>query len=96
MRYECSKICKDWTNEQWEEIIVTDEKIWNTTGYMNPQNDRVRAKKKEDVSPYNLDKFPANRMSWMGVTPRGTTGLKWLKGNVNGENYRVNILEKTM
>ena len=96
MRYECSKVWKDAPIETWEEFIVTDEKIWTTTGYMNPQNDRVRAEKAEDVEPYNLDKFPGNRMSWMRVTPRGTTGLKWMKGNVNGENYRVNILEKTM
>ena len=70
---------------------MTDEKVWTTTRMINPENDRVRAKKTSDVEPYNLDKFITSRMSWIGITPRGTTGLKWLKGNVNGEN-RCNSL----
>ena len=87
-RYDASKIWRWLTPKEWEDFLVTDEKVWTTTEMMNPQNDRVRAKKASDVEPYNLDKFPASTMSWIGITPRGTTGLKWLKGNVNGENYR--------
>ena len=41
----------------WEKYLITDEKIWTVDGYFNPQNDRVRAKCKEDVESVERDKF---------------------------------------
>ena len=48
----------------WEKYLITDEKIWTVDGYFNPQNDRVRAKCKEDVESVERDKFPGKRMVW--------------------------------
>ena len=62
----------------------------------NAQNDRVRAEKAEDVPPLDMDKFPAQRMLWMGMSAKGTTGLYWLKGKVNGQKYLNKILEKAV
>ena len=75
MRFECAMKHKDKPVTFWEDILNTDEKLWDTNGYFNAQNDQVRAKKAEDVNPHNLEKFPGKRMSWLGVTPRGTTGI---------------------
>ena len=36
----------------WERFLITDEKIWTVDGYFNPQNDRVRAKCKENVEVF--------------------------------------------
>ena len=47
------------------------EKIWTVDGYFNPQNDRVRAKCKEDVESVEREKFPEKRMVWLGMSARG-------------------------
>ena len=65
-------------------------------GYFNPQNDRVRAKCKEDVESVERDKFPGKRMVWLGMTARGLTPLVHFKGNVNGKVYQDKVLKKIM
>ena len=82
--------------EYWERYLVTDEKIWTVDGYFNPQNDRVRARKKADVEAVQRDKFPGKRMVWLGVSARGTTPLVHFKGNVNGKTYQEKVLKKVI
>ena len=49
----------------WERFLISDEKIWTVDGYFNPQNDRVRAKRKEDVE--SVDRDPSSLGSaWFG------------------------------
>jgi len=95
-RFECSQIFKDNPPEFWENFLITDEKIWTTNGMFNAQKYRVRAEKAEDVPPLDMDKFPAQRMLWMGISAKGTTGLHWLKGKVNGQKYLNKILENAV
>ena len=80
----------------WEKYLITDEKIWTVDGYFNPQNDRVRAKCKEDVESVERDKFPGKRMVWLGMTARGLTPLVHFKGNVNGKVYQDKVLKKVV
>ena len=94
--FETAGRFKDKPVEFWEDFLVTDEKIWTTNGMINPQNDLVRAEAAEEVPPINLEKFPGQRMSWLGVSPTGHTGIKWMTGTVNGKNYQENILKKVV
>ena len=80
----------------WEKYLITDEKIWTVDGYFNPQNDRVRAKCKEDVESVERDKFPGKQMVWLGMTARGLTPLVHFKGNVNGKVYQDKVLKKVV
>ena len=79
----------------WERFCISDDKIWTVDGYFNPQNDRVRAKCKEDVESVERDKFPGKRMVWLGMSARGLTPLIHFKGNVNGSVYQK-VLKKVM
>ena len=80
----------------WERFISSDEKIWTVDGYFNPQNDRVRAKCKEDVESVERDKFPGKRMVWLGMSASALTPLVHFKGNVNGAVYQKKVLQKVM
>ena len=80
----------------WERFLITDEKIWTVDGYFNPQNDRVRAKRKEDVESVERDKFPGKRMVWLGMSARGLTPLVHFKGSVNGSVYKEKVLKKVI
>ena len=82
--------------EYWENYLVTDEKIWTVDGYFNPQNDRVRARKKADVEAVEGDKFPGKRMVWLGVSARKTTPLVHFTGNVNGKTYQEKVLKNVV
>jgi transposase len=96
MRMETAENFKDEPPQFWDDVMSTDEKIWTVNGSLNVQNDRVRAQSSEEVDPYDLDKFPAQRMSWLGISSKGHTGIKWMRGKVNGEYYRKNILKKVI
>ena len=94
MRYECAEKFKDKPPEFWEDFLITDEKKWDTEGYDNAQNDQVRAKCVQNVPAKEKKKFPASRMSCLGMSCRGLTPLVWFRGNVNGTVYREKILKK--
>ena len=84
------------TPQDWEDFLTSDEKIWTVDGYFNPQNDRVRARRKEDVEAVERDKFPGKRMVWLGATARGITPLVHFEGNVNGQTYQDKVLRKVI
>ena len=84
IRFKISKVMRHKNVKFWERLLITDEKIWTVDGYFNPQNDRVRAKCKEDVESVERDKFPGKRMVWLGMNVRGLTPLVHFKGSVNG------------
>lgn len=93
-RYEWSKEYKDEPVDFWEEMLITDEKVWEVDGYSNPQNEGVRETSAKNVPPKKKSKFPGKRMTWMGVSPRGTTKfLVFPAGtSVNGDFYQKNVL----
>ena len=95
-RYLVSKVMRFKPVSFWERFFVSDEKIWTVDGYFNPQNDRVRAKKKADVEAVERDKFPGKRMVWLGHSALGTSPLVHFNGNVNGTVYREKVLQKVM
>ena len=97
-RYAISKIMRPpfKTVKFWEKFLVSDEKIWTVDGYFNPQNDRVRARNKDDVEAVERDKFPGKRMVWLGHSALGLTPLVHFKGNVNGEVYQRKVLKKVV
>ena len=86
--FKVSKTMRHKNVKFWERFLITDEKIWTVDGYFNPQNDRVRAKCKEDVESVERDKFPGKRMVWLGMSARGLTPLVYFKGSVNGNIYK--------
>ena len=80
----------------WKNYLISDEKIWTVDGYFNPQNDRVKARCKEDVESVERDKFPGKRMVWLGMSARALTPLVHFKGSVNGTVYREKVLKKVV
>ena len=70
IRFDTAKRMRHHGVEYWEDYLITDEKIWTVEGYFNPQNDRVRARCKEDVEAVERDKFPGKRMVWLGMSAR--------------------------
>ena len=95
-RYVVSKVMRHKGVEFWDKFLVSNEKIRTVDGYFNPQNDRVRARCKENVEAVERDKFPGKRMVWLGHTALGTTPLVHFKGNVNGEVYQRKVLKKVV
>ena len=93
-RYEVAKRMRHYDVDFWERFLITDEKIWTVDGYFNPQNDRVRARKKEEVEAVERDKFRGKRMVWLDMSALGTTPLVHFEGNVNGEKYQHQVLKK--
>ena len=81
-RYLVSKVMRFKPVSFWERFFVSDEKIWTVDGYFNPQNDRVRAKKKADVEAVERDKFPGKRMVWLGHSALGTSPLVHFNGKL--------------
>ena len=51
IRYATATRMRHHRVEYWENYLITDEKIWTVDGYFNPENDRVRAKSKENLKP---------------------------------------------
>ena len=96
IRFKTSKIMRHKDVKFWERFAITDEKIWTVDGYFNPQNDRVRAKCKEDVESVERDKFPGKRMVWLGMSARALTPLVHFKGSVNGSVYQEKVLKKVI
>ena len=96
IRFKVSKVMRHKGIKFWERFIISDEKIWTVDGYFNPQNDRVRAKCKEDVESVERDKFPGKRMVWLGMSASALTPLVHFKGNVNGAVYQKKVLQKVM
>ena len=96
VRFKVSKVMRHKAIAFWERFLISDEKIWTVDGYFNPQNDRVRAKCKEDVESVERDKFPGKRMVWLGMSARALTPLVHFKGNVNGSVYREKVLDKVI
>ena len=94
IRFKVSKVMRHKNVKFWERFLITDEKIWTVDGYFNPQNDRVRAKCKEDVESVERDKFPGKGMVWLGMSSRGLTPLVHFKGSVNGGVYKEKVLKK--
>ncbi len=96
IRFATAKRMRNHGVEYWENYLITDEKIWTVDGYFNPQNDRVRARCKEDVEAVERDKFPGKHMVWLGMSARALTGLVHFKGSVNGTVYREKVLKKVV
>ena len=61
IRFKVSRVMRHKGVKFWERFLISDEKIWTVDGYFNPQNDRVRAKCKEDVESAERDNFPGKR-----------------------------------
>ena len=96
IRFQTSKRMRHHDVKYWENYLISDEKIWTVDGYFNPQNDRVRARCKEDVESVERDKFPGKRMVWLGMSARALTPLVHFKGSVNGTVYREKVLKKVV
>ena len=96
VRYEKAKLFRKYSIKFYERFLISDEKIWTVDGYFNPQNERVRAQKKEDVPAREKNKFCAKRMVWLGMSARALTPLVYFKGSVNGKVYLDKVLKKVV
>ena len=81
-----------------ENILFSDEKIFQLEAPYVPQNQRVYAKNKEDLNSDDLvapsTTWPQQVMVWGGISGKGKTELVFVEKGVkiNSENYMNNIL----
>ena len=65
VRFKVSKAMRHKAVAYWERFLISDKKIWTVDGYFNPQNDRVRAKCKEDVE--SVERVSSLGNVWFGL-----------------------------
>jgi len=96
-RYDWSRAYRRFGIKFWSKFFVSDEKNWYTDGYSNPQNQGVRETSAEFVPAKEKSKFPGHRMSWLAITPYGTSKLIIIPpgSKVNGKFYQKKILIPT-
>ena len=96
-RYDWSRVYRRFGVKFWSKFFVSDEKNWYVDGYSNPQNQGVRETSAKHVQPKEKSKFPGHRMSWLGITPYGTSKLIIIPPgqSVNGDFYQNKILKPT-
>ena len=88
---------KDWTVEDWERVLWSDESPFELFSTPNRQNDRIWGKDARSIEPCTKVKFPAKVHVWgmmshqalseLHIVPQGQT--------INGEYYRTKILAET-
>ena len=82
-----------WTLRQWEEIIFSDEKIFQLAGH-NGQV-RVYRRPNERFTTACIPKVgdKCGVMVWGAISAAGKSRLIRLQGNINAEQYQVQALE---
>lgn len=95
-RLAWAKEHSNWTIQQWERVIFSDESKFNLHGSDGKQY--VRRRSSETYHPDCIDtkvKFPVSEMVWGCITSKGVGKLKFISGTVNAERY-IAILEECL
>ena len=92
-----AKIHQNWTADDWENVLWSDESPSELFASPNPQNDRIWDKNTDRIEPVLKVKFPAKVMVWGMMSHCAVSDLHIVpqKQTVNAAYYRNNILEKT-
>ena len=86
---------KEWTIEDWQKVMWSDESPFQMFHIPNRQNDRVWARKSDEVEPCVQVKFPAKIHVWGMMSHQALSQLHIVpqKQTITGAYYRDNILE---
>jgi hypothetical protein len=93
----CQELLRRFSVQGVRRICFSDESVFPIDGYLNKQNTRIYAKKKSDISDYEIlnqrSKFPASLMVWFGVCYNGKLPPIFLE---NGLRLNANIYQQTI
>lgn len=96
-RLQWAKEHKDWTLEQWRNVIWSDETKISIFG--NDGVRYVRRRVNEELNPECMlptMKHPISVMVWGCMTASGTGRLEIINGTLNAKKYQETILEKKL
>lgn len=93
-REKFAKKHEKWTENEWKNVLWSDESFFELNHPPNRQNDRVWAPSAENVPEVEMSKHPPKVQVWGMMTGRALSALHVVppKTTVNGEYYRENIL----
>lgn len=96
-RVEFAKAHKDWSVEDWKNVLWTDESPYEIFHPPNPQNDRVWTDDRSKVPVAQVVKHPPKIMVWGLMSFRALSELHVVpqKQTVDAAYYISEILEKT-
>ena len=97
-RIRYCKMVKNWTVNNFKQVIWSDESPFEILHTSNPQNDRVWAHNIDDVPPRTTVKNPCKIMVWGAMSAQGLSELHFVpKGQtVNSTYYVDEILTKSL
>lgn len=82
-------------NRDWSAVFFSDEHPFKTFRQRNPQQDRVRARRPEDVPTRGVERWGRRIQAWAAISMRGRTPLQFFKHDLNGPDYQ-SILEEAL
>jgi hypothetical protein len=87
---------RNWTIENWSNVMFSDESPFKLFYIPNPKNDTVWGSQEKHIPPAEQMKFSPSVMVWGGMTARGLTDLHFVPNGLklNSDYYIRNILEK--
>ena len=87
---------RNWTVQDWSNVLFTDESPFKVFYIPNPKNDTVWGSQESNVPPAAQMKFSPSVMVWGGMTAHGLTSLHFIQNGtrLNSDYYIVNILDK--
>ena len=89
---------RNWSIQDWERVIYSDESSFEIFHSKNRQNDQVWADNIENVPTSPSVKFPTKVMFWGAISHQGLTELHFVpeKTMVNARYYVDEILTKSL
>ena len=96
-RMEFAESREEWSIDDWKKVMWSDESPFELFSTPNRQNDRVWARRSDEVEPCPQVKFPSKVHVWGMMSYRALSQLHIVppKQTINGAYYRENILEET-
>ena len=90
----CKKV-KNWTMDQWKQVVFSDESPFELYHPPNPKNDVIWSQDKDEIEHVPVMKFSPKVMVWGAMSYSGLTELHIVPQNqsVNQEYYCTKILE---
>ena len=88
---------KDWSVDDWNNILWSEESPFQLFQLSNPQNDRIWAKDNSNIPPQKTVKFPPKVMVWGMMSFQALSQLHFLppKQTITAQYYVEEILTKT-
>ena len=89
---------RHWTEEDWSDVMFTDESPFKVFYVPNPKNDSVWGSQEDSVPAADQMKFSPSVLVWGGMTARGLTTLHFVPhgARLDSQYYVNNILNKAV